>query len=169
MHFTGSWTFMNDSALISEDGHCCHVTQTSGDQASYAFRGSSVQLAGLTNATSGNFNVTLSSEFDPSVIIQQQISGSSAFTTYTTLFYASGLDSDAAHMLTITNLENKTLAIDTMNVTVVSGGQRYVRFYYLADISSVSSCTFHFCSLLLGIFPDSWFTNDIFFLSFGGP
>lgn len=88
--------------------------------------GSSVELHGLTNATSGLFNVTLTSDSDQSIIEQQQITGLSSFLTYTTLFYATGLDQTSNHTLTITNIENKTLAVDGMNVTVISGGHVYV-------------------------------------------
>ncbi|THH07755.1 hypothetical protein EW145_g3171 [Phellinidium pouzarii] len=123
MQFTGSWTFVNDSALVPEGDHTCHITQTSGDQARYSFQGSSVQLGGLTNATSGLFNIALTSDSDPSIVKQQQISSFSSFLAYTTLFYASGLERNATHILTVTNLENKTLGLDSLSIMVVSGGE----------------------------------------------
>ncbi|EJD03010.1 uncharacterized protein FOMMEDRAFT_20179 [Fomitiporia mediterranea MF3/22] len=123
MQFTGSWTFVNDSTLIPEGDHSCHLTQAAGDQAQYSFKGSSIELAGLTNASAGLFNISLTSDSDSVTLRQQQLSGISSFLTYTTLFYASGLDPTATHTLTIRNIENRTLAVDSMNITVVSGGQ----------------------------------------------
>lgn len=70
--------------------------------------------------------MTLSSESDPPIELNQQLSGESLFLSYTTLFYASGLDRDRTYTLTVTNLENKTLAIQGMNITVLDGGERYV-------------------------------------------
>ncbi|KAI5123979.1 hypothetical protein M0805_006391 [Coniferiporia weirii] len=123
IQFTGSWTFVNDSTVVPEGDHTCHLSQTSGDQAQYSFQGSSVELGGLTNATSGLFNISLSSDSVSSGVQQQQISSQSLFLTHTTLFYASGLDRNATHTITITNLENKTLGLDNMSITVVSGGE----------------------------------------------
>ncbi|KAL5507260.1 hypothetical protein ACEPAH_6716 [Sanghuangporus vaninii] len=124
MQFRGSWSFVNNSALIPEGDHSCHITQAAGDQAQYSFKGSSIELGGLTNASAGLFNISLTSDANTSTAIrQQQLSGFSSFLTYTTLFTASGLNADAMHTLTITNAENKTLALNSMNITVVSGGQ----------------------------------------------
>ena len=78
------------------------------------------------NASSGLFSITLSSVSDSSSIEQQQLSGQSQFLAHTTLFYASGLDRNATHTITVTNLENKTLALHDMSITVVRGEKRYV-------------------------------------------
>ncbi|KAL5528404.1 hypothetical protein ACEPAF_7540 [Sanghuangporus sanghuang] len=127
MQFRGSWSFVNNSALIPDGDHSCHITQAAGDQAQYSFKGSSIELGGLTNASAGLFNISLTSDANTSTAIrQQQLSGFSSFLTYTTLFTASGLNADAMHTLTITNAENKTLALNSMNITVMSGGQTYV-------------------------------------------
>ena len=88
--------------------------------------GSSVELTGLTNTSSGLFNVSLSSANGSSITNTYQLSGLSSLLSPTTLFYACGLNDTATHMLTITNVENKTLVIDGLNVSVVSGGKRYV-------------------------------------------
>ena len=150
LQFTGSWTFVNDSTVVPEGNHSCHITQAAGDQAQYSFKGafyqsfsiisastvtndlrlpragSSIELAGLTNASAGLFNISLTS--DSVAIQQQQLSGLSSFLTYTTLFYASGLNPNTTHTLTVINAENKTLALESMNITVVDGGERYVAF-----------------------------------------
>ena len=92
-----------------------------------AVAGSSIELAGLKNASAGFFNISLTSDANTSTAIrEQQLSGFSPFLTHTTLFTASGLDGDAMHTITITNAENKTLALNGMNITVVGGGQTYV-------------------------------------------
>lgn len=97
--------------------------------------GSSVELAGLTNASSGLFSISLSSESDSSSIQQQQLSGQSSFLAPATLFYASGLDRNATHTLTVTNLEKKPLALRDLNITVVKGDERWVRIYLTSDMS----------------------------------
>ena len=155
MQFTGSWTFVNVSTAVP-GGKSYHMTQMSGDQAQYTFKGevsfyklqrigfvrclagqkgnkmttfvagSSVELMGLTNASSGLFNVSLSSSNGSSITNTYQLSGLSSLLSPTTLFYACGLNDTATHMLTITNVENKTLVIDGLNVSVVTGGKRYV-------------------------------------------
>lgn len=89
-----------------------------------------MELSGLTNASAGLFNVTLASDSEPEILDQQTLSGFSSFLTYTTLFYASGLNDSTNYTLTVTNLENKTLALDGMNVTVVSGGISYVKCFF---------------------------------------
>ena len=69
--------------------------------------------------------MTLKSDSDPAIELNQQLSGESLFLAYTTLFYATSLDRDRTYTLTVTNLENKTLAIQGMNITVLDGGERY--------------------------------------------
>lgn len=95
-----------------------------------------MEVSGLTNSSSGLFNVTLTSESDSSVVEHQQLSGASSFQAYTTLFYASDLDNSANYTLTITNVENKTLVLDGMDITVISGGNTYVK-RFSAHISSI--------------------------------
>ena len=143
MQFNGSWSFVTDPTLIPDGDNGYHITSTSGDFAEYSFQGalpstriertckvyqyfsflgSSVAVAGVVNSTAGLFNVSLVSNASSAVIEQQQLSGFSPFLVYTTLFTASGLDPTAAHTLTITNIENRTLALNGLNVTVVAGG-----------------------------------------------
>jgi len=120
--FIGSWSPPVTDPEIIPDGDSFRITQTSGDFAEYTFQGSSVAVTGLINSTAGLFNVSLTSNASLPVVEQQQLSGFSLFLVYTTLFSASGLDPTATHTLTITNTENRTLALNGLNVTVVSGG-----------------------------------------------
>ncbi|KLO18400.1 hypothetical protein SCHPADRAFT_819830 [Schizopora paradoxa] len=126
MQFNGSWSFVTDPTLVPDGDNGFHITSTSGDFAEYPFQGSSVAVTGIVNSTAGLFNVSVTSNASSAVIEQQQLSGFSPFLVYTTLFTASGLDSTVAHTLTITNIENRTLALNGLNVTVVSGGTAYV-------------------------------------------
>jgi len=126
MQFIGSWSFETDPLLIPDGDNGFHITQTSGDFAEYAFQGSSVFVTGLVNSTAGDFNVSLTSNASSPVVEEQQLTGISPFLVYTILFSASGLDPTATHTLTITNIENRTLALNGLNVTVVSGGTAYV-------------------------------------------
>lgn len=88
--------------------------------------GSSVELSGLTNASSGLFSITLNSDSSSSNNQQQQLSGQSSFLAPATLFYASGLARDATHTLTVTNLENKSLSLSDLSITVVQADKRFV-------------------------------------------
>ena len=115
-----------------------------------------MELNGLTNASAGLFNVTLSSDSDPEILEQQTLSGFSSFLTYTTLFYATSLNASANYTLTVTNLENKTLALDGMNVTVVSGGNPYVKcFSHLPRVRPPASPLARSYSLELLVFHNS--------------
>ena len=96
--------------------------------------GSSVELSGLTNASSGLCAITLNSDSSSSNNQQQQLSGQSSFLAPATLFYASGLARDATHTLTVTNLENKTLTLSDLSITVVQADKRY------AVPSFISTC-----------------------------
>ena len=80
---------------------------------------------GLTNASSGLYNVSLSSSNGSLLFNDLQLSGFSSFLTYTTLFYAYGLNDSMTYTLTITNAEDSMLAVDGLNITVLSGGKRY--------------------------------------------
>lgn len=91
---------------------------------------------GLTNASSGLYNISLSSSNGSSIIDNLQLSSFSSFLSFTTLFYAYGLNDSMTHTLTITNAEDKTLAVDGLNITVVNGGKRYVRI-------QINSLPFH--------------------------
>ena len=45
MQFTGSWTFVDDPALVPSADHSYHTTNRSGDQAQYTFQGGFLGLS----------------------------------------------------------------------------------------------------------------------------
>ena len=83
---------------------------------------------GIANASSGLYNVTLRTSNGSTIFDNLQLSAFSSFLSFTTLFYAYGLNESMTHTLTISNAENKTLAVDGLNITVVNGGKRFVSF-----------------------------------------
>ncbi|TDL24223.1 hypothetical protein BD410DRAFT_838270 [Rickenella mellea] len=124
-----------------------HITQTRGDIAEFTFCGTSIQLDGLLNSTAGLYNVTLSptntsitttntttafSSNKNNITITQQLNASFPFLTPATLFYASGLDPNTSYHLLVTNLEDKTLAIDGLRITGFKEG-------YISQPSASSS------------------------------
>lgn len=78
--------------------------------------GSAVSVAGFRDFNSGSYSVTVDGEV--SVFNAQ-----SSFREPTTLFFVTGLGADAIHNLTVVNLENRLLAIGSINVTTFNTTQ----------------------------------------------
>ncbi|KAH9956876.1 hypothetical protein BC827DRAFT_1228632 [Russula dissimulans] len=110
--FTGHWSFVNDSSLSSED-ISYHTTSSAGDFLRFNFSGTAVQVLGFRDATSGRFSVQLDND-------SVTLNGESSSREATTLFFRTGLNNSIPHTLTITNAEDRLLAIGLVNVTTAS-------------------------------------------------
>lgn len=75
-----------------------------------------MSISGFQDFNSGHYSVTVDGEV--SVFNAQ-----SSFREPTTLFYMSGLSADTIHNLTVVNLENRLLAIGSINVTTINTRQ----------------------------------------------
>ncbi|KAI0316500.1 hypothetical protein OF83DRAFT_1172824 [Amylostereum chailletii] len=135
--FVGEWTFLEDTTLTPDDA-AFHTTTHRGDSFSYnftgsfplyvhfssptflllyhsltyTFTGSAVVIAGFRDAPSGRYIVRLDGDtyfFD----------GRSSFREAATLFVQAGLAANVTHNMTVTNNEDRLLAIGYINVTRV--------------------------------------------------
>ncbi|KAI9507911.1 hypothetical protein F5148DRAFT_46156 [Russula earlei] len=110
--FTGQWSFLNDSSFSSLDSSY-HTTTHAGDFLKYNFSGTAITVFGFRDATSGEFSVQLDND---SIILD----GASSSRDATTLFFKTGLNNSVPHTLTITNAEDRLLAIGSINITIAS-------------------------------------------------
>lgn len=108
--FMGRWSYVTD-----DTGSPMHVSTTVGDRAQASFIGSALTVYGLVSSFSGRY----------SVIVDNVTTTMSAQSSYnnsnTLLFFATDL-SQEAHLLTIVNEENSTLAIRVGGVNVTTYG-----------------------------------------------
>jgi hypothetical protein len=113
--FHGNWTQLSDPFLNSGPFQGYFLSATQGDELSIFFTGSAVAVTGIRNTTMGLYNVTLdgaTSTYD----------GQSDWFEPSTLFLQAGLDELSRHSLTITNVDDASVAIAGVNVTHVEGG-----------------------------------------------
>ena len=78
--------------------------------------GSAVSVSGFRDFNSGDYSVTV----DGQVSVFQ---GQSSFREPATLFYMAGLSADTVHNLTVVNLQDRLLAIGSINVTTFNTTQ----------------------------------------------
>ncbi|KZT29142.1 hypothetical protein NEOLEDRAFT_1167157 [Neolentinus lepideus HHB14362 ss-1] len=114
--FAGSWQYQL-WPVIPGQLLPFYVSNTAGDTATLNFSGSAITVSGFRNEGSGHYNVTLDG-------VTTSYDGQSSFTEPALLFYATGLNSSMSHSLTFTNADNRTTAIDSVNITTISGGCR---------------------------------------------
>ncbi|KAF8557683.1 hypothetical protein OG21DRAFT_1505182 [Imleria badia] len=107
--FMGLWSYVADSA-----GNSMHISNSAGDRAETTLSGSAITIYGLTSSYCGNFSVTL----------DNTTTDLSALSSYnnsdTLLFYATDLPQDMVHHITVTNQENRTLALRVGGVNITS-------------------------------------------------
>jgi hypothetical protein len=129
--FTGQWSFQNDSSLSLLDS-TYHTTTNAGDSVNYNFSGAfisvpvsspltehphccaspgtAITIFGFRDATAGRFSVKL----DNDTVV---LNGASSTKEATTLFFRTGLNNSVEHTLTITNVDERLLAIGSINIT----------------------------------------------------
>ena len=76
-----------------------------------------MSVSGFRNFTSGSYSVAVDD-------VKSVYNAQSSFLQPTTLFYMAGLGTDIVHNLTVINLENRMLAIGSINVATVNIKQR---------------------------------------------
>ncbi|KAF9227156.1 hypothetical protein BS17DRAFT_775055 [Gyrodon lividus] len=106
--FMGQWSYIADST-----GTSMHVSNSAGDRAQTTFLGSAITIYGLISSYSGNYTVTLDN-------VTTSLSAQSSYNdSDTLLFYSTNLPQDILHQVTVTNQEDRTLALRVggMNVT----------------------------------------------------
>ncbi|KAF8840701.1 hypothetical protein BDN67DRAFT_968142 [Paxillus ammoniavirescens] len=107
--FMGQWSYIADST-----GNSMHASNSAGDRAQAMFFGSAITIYGLISSYSGNYTVTLDN-------VTTSLSAQSSYNNSDTLlFYATNLPQGMLHLITVTNQEDRTLALRVggMNVTV---------------------------------------------------
>ncbi|KAI6040207.1 hypothetical protein EDC04DRAFT_1522477 [Pisolithus marmoratus] len=109
--FMGRWSYVTDGA-----GSPMHVSTTAGDRAQTTFVGSAVTVYGLVSSFSGRYSVTVDN-VTTAMSAQSSYNNSNAL-----LFFATDL-SQEAHLLTIVNEENSTLALRVDGVNVTTYGE----------------------------------------------
>lgn len=102
------------STSLSESSVLDIETLASLISSPHPYSGSAVSVSGFRDISSGNYTIQLDDEtftFD----------GESSWKEATQLFFQTGLDPTTSHQLTITNVDNRLLAVGSINVTSVSG------------------------------------------------
>ncbi|KAF8971212.1 hypothetical protein BDZ97DRAFT_1914217 [Flammula alnicola] len=99
--FLGRWSVVNASSGIYE----FHTSKTAGDRAVTTFNGTTFLMLGQTSPLAGNYSVIL----DNTTVT---LSGRSSFTQDDSLlFFASDLDPNALHTVTVQNLDGSELSL----------------------------------------------------------
>ena len=75
-----------------------------------------MSISGFRDFDSGSYSVTVDGE-------QSVYNAQSSFREPATLFYMTGLSADSVHNLTVVNLDNRLLAIGSINVTTFNSTQ----------------------------------------------
>lgn len=113
--FSGDWTQPSDLVLDSQPSQEYCLSTSQGSKASISFTGSAVAVTGIRNTTTGHYNVTIDG-------VTSTFDGRSDWLEPSTLFLQAGLDEMSRHSLTVTNVDDASLAITGINITHVNGG-----------------------------------------------
>lgn len=133
MPFVGAWSFVQDTSFGLQGGsQDFHTSNSSGDYVSHIFNGkeislrlmahalttlflgSAITISGYRDYASGSYSVTLDGNVST-------YDAQSSFEAPATLFFATGLSAGVTHNLTIINLEDRLLAVGSLNVTTLQG------------------------------------------------
>ncbi|KAG8970225.1 hypothetical protein FRC03_010415 [Tulasnella sp. 419] len=115
--YTGQgWQRATSPYLIASDVGV-HQTRTNGDSVTFEFEGISIYLAGNSNGDCSTYNVALDDQ--PPVTYDSR---TLQFIGDNTFFFASGLDPNVKHRITVTNLANNLLELDYFSAKKVDAG-----------------------------------------------